>query len=113
MELFKITGEIPNQSYIFIGDFVDRGYTSVETMEYLLCLKVKYPGKITLLRGNHESRNITMAYGFYDEILRKYGNASSWRLFTDIFDCLPIGALVDGKIFCVHGGLSPDIKTIE
>ena len=53
---------------IYLGDFVDRGYNSVETMEYLLCLKVAYPERITLLRGNHESRNITMAYGFFDEI---------------------------------------------
>ena len=75
LELFRTGGELPHSRYIFIGDFVDRGYNSVETMEYLLCLKVKYPHAITLLRGNHESRNITMAYGFYDEICRKYGNA--------------------------------------
>ena len=113
LQLFKVGGEIPTASYIFIGDFVDRGYNSVETIEYLLCLKIKYPGKITLLRGNHESRNITMAYGFYDEICRKYGTPTSWKLFTDIFDCLPIGALVDGRMLCVHGGLSPEIKTID
>ena len=59
-------GEIDKTCYIFIGDFVDRGYHSVETFEYLLCLKVKYPERITLLRGNHESRQITTVYGFYD-----------------------------------------------
>jgi serine/threonine-protein phosphatase 6 catalytic subunit len=113
LELFRKGGEIPNVSYIFIGDFVDRGHNSVETMEYLICLKVKYPDKITLLRGNHESRNITMAYGFYDEIYRKYGNINPWRHFTDLFDYLPIGALVEGRILCVHGGLSPEIKTLD
>mmetsp|Transcript_98310 Transcript_98310/g.136535 ORF Transcript_98310/g.136535 Transcript_98310/m.136535 type:complete len:111 (+) Transcript_98310:288-620(+) len=82
-------------------------------MTFLLCLKVKFPDKITLLRGNHESRNITMAYGFYDEICRKYGNSNPWKLYTDLFDCLPIGALVDGEVLCVHGGLSPEIKTID
>ena len=56
MELFRKGGEIPRSSYVFIGDFIDRGYNSVETFEYLLCLKARYPDKITLLRGNHESR---------------------------------------------------------
>ncbi|CAD8163322.1 unnamed protein product [Paramecium pentaurelia] len=95
LELFNKGGQIPNANYIFIGDFVDRGYNSVETFEYLLCLKLKYPDNITLLRGNHESRQITQVYGFYDEIVRKYGNANPWRYFTDVFDYLPLGALYD------------------
>ena len=85
LELFRIGGQIPDQKYIFIGDFVDRGYHSVETLEYLLCLKVKYPDKIILLRGNHESRQVTMMYGFYDEILKKYGNINCWRYFVELF----------------------------
>ncbi|CAK80669.1 unnamed protein product (macronuclear) [Paramecium tetraurelia] len=113
LELFNKGGQIPNANYIFIGDFVDRGYNSVETFEYLLCLKLKYPDNITLLRGNHESRQITQVYGFYDEIVRKYGNANPWRYFTDVFDYLPLGALVDGKVLCVHGGLSPELRTID
>jgi len=113
LELFKIGGELPGTNYIFIGDFVDRGYDSVETFELLLCLKVKYPSHITLLRGNHESRQITVVYGFYDEIVKKYGNSNPWSYFIDVFDHLPLGAIVDGEVLCVHGGLSPEIKTID
>ena len=113
MNLFEKGGDLPDKKYLFLGDYVDRGYNSVETLEYLLCLKLKYQGRITLLRGNHESRQICFAYGFYEEITRKYGNANAWEYFTDLFDYLPLAALVEGKIFCVHGGLSPYISTVD
>ena len=113
LSLFETGGEIPKSTYIFMGDYVDRGYNSVETVELLLCLKLKYPGHITLLRGNHESRQICYSYGFYEEITKKYGNGNPWKYFTDIFDYMPIGAIVEGKIFCVHGGLSPFISSID
>ncbi len=113
MELFRTGGEIPNSRYVFLGDYVDRGYNSVETLELLLCLKLKYPGHITLLRGNHESRQISLSYGFYEEIMRKYGNTNPWRYFTDVFDYFSIAAIIEGKIFCIHGGLSPTISTID
>ena len=113
LELFRTGGQIPSSKYVFMGDYVDRGYNSVETLELLLCLKLKYPGHITLLRGNHESRQICFSYGFYEEISRKYGNVNPWRYFNDLFDYLPIGAIIEGKIFCIHGGLSPFISTID
>ena len=113
IELFKKGGEIPNSRYVFMGDYVDRGYNGVEVLELLLALKVKYPEHITLLRGNHESRQICFAYGFYEEITRKYGNANAWEYFTDLFDYLPLAALVEGKIFCVHGGLNHYISTVD
>jgi serine/threonine-protein phosphatase 6 catalytic subunit len=113
LELFSKGGDIPDTSYIFMGDFVDRGYNSVETFELLLGLKLKYPAHITLLRGNHESRQVTSVYGFYDEIMRKYGNSNPWKYCTEVFDYLGIAALVEGKLLCIHGGLSPDVKTID
>ena len=113
LELFKKGGDIPNSRYIFMGDYIDRGYNGVEVLELLLVLKVKYPGHITLLRGNHESRQICAVYGFYEEITRKYGNANAWEYFTDIFDYMPLAALVEGKLFCVHGGLSPFLSTVD
>lgn len=113
LELFRIGGEIPDTNYVFMGDFVDRGYNSVETFELLMCYKIKYPSHITLLRGNHESRQITVVYGFLDEIVRKYGNSNPWSYFMEVFDLLPIGALIDGEVLCLHGGLSPETRTID
>ena len=112
-ELFRIGGELPDNNYLFMGDYVDRGYYSVETVTLLVTLKVRYPNRITILRGNHESKQITQVYGFYDECLRKYGNANVWQYFTALFDYLPLTAVVEGNIFCLHGGLSPSIDTLD
>ena len=113
IELFRVGGECPSTNYLFMGDFVDRGYHSVETFLLLLALKVRYPDRITLIRGNHESRQITQVYGFYDECLRKYGCVNVWRYCTDVFDYLSLSAVVDDKVLCVHGGLSPAINTLD
>ena len=112
-ELFKVGGDCPRTNYLFMGDFVDRGFYSVETFLLLLALKVRYPDRITLIRGNHESRQITQVYGFYDECLRKYGSVNVWRYCTEIFDFLPLAAIVNDSVFCVHGGLSPSIETLD
>jgi serine/threonine-protein phosphatase 4 catalytic subunit len=112
-ELFEVGGECPDTNYLFMGDFVDRGSHSVETFLLLIALKVRYPERITLIRGNHESRQITQVYGFYDECLRKFGSVNVWRYCTNIFDYLALAAIIDNKIFCVHGGLSPSINTLD
>eukprot|EP01065_Artemidia_motanka_P026792 TRINITY_DN3202_c5_g1_i1.p1 TRINITY_DN3202_c5_g1~~TRINITY_DN3202_c5_g1_i1.p1 ORF type:complete len:306 (+),score=36.65 TRINITY_DN3202_c5_g1_i1:99-1016(+) len=113
IELFKVGGEVPKTRYIFMGDFVDRGYNSLETLTLLLLLKAKHPDSITLLRGNHESRQITSIYGFYDEIQRKYGCALPWQWCAEVFDAMSLAAVVEQKAFCVHGGLSPEVVSLD
>jgi len=113
VELFRKGGEIPKTNYVFMGDFVDRGHHSVETLQLLLCYKARYPQSITLLRGNHECRQVTQVYGFYDECFRKYGSANAWKYCTEVFDYLTLACVIDGSVLCVHGGLSPVISTLD
>ena len=113
MELFRIGGRPPETNFLMMGDYVDRGYYSVETVTLVMTLKVRYRDRVHLLRGNHESRQITQVYGFYDECLRKYGNANVWKYFTDLFDFLPLTCLIENRIFTPHGGLSPSLDTLD
>ncbi|CUM67228.1 uncharacterized protein PRCAT00004921001 [Priceomyces carsonii] len=114
LEIFEIGGSPPNTNYLFLGDYVDRGYYSVETISLLIVLKLRYPERVFLIRGNHESRTITTNYGFYSEVLNKYnGSSEVWTLLTDLFDYLPLGATIDGTIFATHGGLSPSCQQLD
>lgn len=140
IEIFKIGGFCPDTNYLFLGelslevlacsprccksskianapyrlgDYVDRGLFSVETISLLVCLKLRYPSRVHLIRGNHESRGVTQSYGFYTECNRKYGNANVWHYFTDMFDFLTLSVVINNQIFCVHGGLSPSIHSID
>lgn len=122
MELFRVGGDVPDTNYLFMGDFVDRGFYSLESFLLLLCLKVRYPDRITLIRGNHESRQITTVYGFFDECLRKYGSANVWRYCCEVFDYLALGALVVGAAtelestgapFSDPSATHPDLEDVE
>ncbi|SCZ87720.1 BZ3500_MvSof-1268-A1-R1_Chr2-2g05186 [Microbotryum saponariae] len=137
IRLFEMCGFPPSANYLFLGDYVDRGKQSLETILLLLCYKIKYPENFFLLRGNHECANVTRGgwrmltyatkrnrvvvltgfcratvYGFYDECKRRC-NIKIWKTFIDVFNCLPIAAVVASKIFCVHGGLSPSLSSMD
>jgi serine/threonine-protein phosphatase PP1 catalytic subunit len=112
LRLFEYGGFPPDANYLFLGDYVDRGKQSLETICLLLAYKIKYPENFFLLRGNHECASINRIYGFYDECKRRY-NIKLWKTFTDCFNCLPIAAIIDEKIFCVHGGLSPEHHSMD
>ncbi|OAY42335.1 serine/threonine-protein phosphatase PP1 [Manihot esculenta] len=112
LRLFEYGGFPPSCSYLFLGDYVDRGKQSLETICLLLAYKIRYPDKISLLRGNHEDAKINRIYGFYDECKRRF-NVRLWKIFTDCFNCLPVAALIDEKILCMHGGLSPELEDVN
>jgi len=111
LRLFEYGGFPPESNYLFLGDYVDRGKQSLETICLLLAYKIKYAENFFLLRGNHECASINRIYGFYDECKRRY-NVKLWKTFTDCFNCLPVCAVVDEKIMCMHGGLSPDLHNL-
>lgn len=112
IRLFEMSGAPPAANFLFLGDYVDRGKQSLETILLLLCYKLKYPENFFLLRGNHECANVTRVYGFYDECKRRC-NIKTWKTFIDTFNTLPIAAIVAEKIFCVHGGLSPSLSHMD
>ncbi|KAJ0261428.1 Serine/threonine-protein phosphatase PP1 isozyme 2 [Hirschfeldia incana] len=112
LRLFEYGGFPPTANYLFLGDYVDRGKQSLETICLLLAYKIKYPENFFLLRGNHECASINRIYGFYDECKRRF-SVRLWKVFTDSFNCLPVAAVIDDKILCMHGGLSPDLTSVE
>ena len=112
IRMFEMCGFPPSSNFLFLGDYVDRGKQSLETILLLLCYKLRFPENFFLLRGNHECANVTRVYGFYDECKRRC-NVKVWKTFVDTFNTLPIAAIVAGKIFCVHGGLSPSLSHMD
>lgn len=113
LAIFESAGQAPERQYLFLGDYVDRGPNSVETVQLIVSLKVRYPSRIHLLRGNHECRQVGQVYGFYDEVMKKYKDSAVWKCYTDVFDFLPLSCMLDGRVFCPHGGLSPSLNTLD
>jgi serine/threonine-protein phosphatase PP1 catalytic subunit len=112
LRLFEVGGHPPDTNYLFLGDYVDRGRQSIETICLLMAYKIKNPVNFFLLRGNHECASINRIYGFYDECKKRY-SVKLWKLFTDLFNEFPVAACIDDKILLVHGGLSPDLNTLD
>jgi len=112
LRMFEYGGFPPDSNYLFLGDYVDRGKQSLETIVLLFGFKARNPENFFLLRGNHECASITRIYGFYDECKRRF-NIKLWKQFCDVFNWLPVSALIDEKVICMHGGLSPDLQNLD
>jgi serine/threonine-protein phosphatase PP1 catalytic subunit len=110
--LLKEGGLPPNTSYVFLGDYIDRGQRSIDTIALLFALKIKYPKQIVLLRGNHEEAAINRIYGFFDECKRRF-SVRLWRQFCNSFNWMPVAAVIDDAVFCVHGGISPQLFDLD
>jgi serine/threonine-protein phosphatase 2B catalytic subunit len=112
MKVLDLGGNPERTKYIFLGDYVDRGSFSLEVVLLLFALKINFPSTITLLRGNHECRQMTSFFSFRKECLSK-GDIDLYDRVMDCFDCLPLAALVNGKFLTVHGGIGPELNSVE
>ena len=116
-DIFKICGDISQNKYLFLGDYVGRGWNGLSTFMLLILYLIKYPNNITLLRGNHDSRTMSIMYGLYNECLKKIEKKDEaediYNKINELFDLLQLAAVVDNKYFCIHGGLSPELKKID
>ncbi|KHN88262.1 Serine/threonine-protein phosphatase PP1-gamma catalytic subunit [Toxocara canis] len=116
VNIFLLIGQPPWKRYLFLGDYVDRGGMQLECICLLLAYKVLYPDRIYLLRGNHECARVNKRYGFYDDCIRVFQHPNGiniWEKFQRLFNLLPVAALIEGKIFCMHGGLSPSMRSFQ
>ncbi|CAI2355135.1 unnamed protein product [Caenorhabditis sp. 36 PRJEB53466] len=113
LRIFDKAGFPNRQNYLFLGDYVDRGKNSLETILLLFCYKIVIPKHFFLLRGNHECPMINKMYGFYDECQRRYRLTRVWEAFQDVFAHMPYTAIIGGRILCMHGGVGPKLTSLD
>jgi serine/threonine-protein phosphatase 2A catalytic subunit len=111
--VFVLGSDPLSTNYVFLGDYVDRGLYSLECVCLIFTLKLKFPDSVIVLRGNHESRQISQINGFYEQCMRLFGSATVWNYFNDVFDLLPLSVVIQNKYFATHGGLSPKLDIIN
>ncbi|KAJ1345678.1 Serine/threonine-protein phosphatase PP1 isozyme 7 [Parelaphostrongylus tenuis] len=110
LRIFQRCGYPPSRSYLFLGDYVDRGRQQLEVITLLISYKILYPECFFILRGNHEDQRINEMYGFYEECKRRY-SVRLYNFFQVLFDSLPLCSLISGRILAMHGGLSPELRS--
>ena len=113
LRIFIISNPPPMSRFLFLGDYVDRGQFSIEVVTLLLSLQVIYPEHIYLIRGNHEFECVNSFYGFKDECTKHYSSKNLYDEFNLVFSYLPLAAIINNDIFCVHGGLSPQLTSLD
>jgi serine/threonine-protein phosphatase PP1 catalytic subunit len=115
VRFLEVAGLPPKTRLLFMGDYVDRGPNSIEVIALLFALKIAYPTHVFLLRGNHECPEVNCNYGFLAECYERY-NSDAKTVFTAVnraFLWMPLAAVINKKVFCVHGGISPELQLLS
>ncbi len=113
IRILQYSGHPPKTKYLFLGDTIDRGEFSLETIILILLFKIVYPNDITLIRGNHEFSQLCNHSGFGEEVRATYYEPLALSNFFTVFSVIPLAAVIDDSTLCIHGGIGPDIHSLQ